>query len=259
MTTHRTGTRDEWLAARLELLPGGEGAHPAQRRAGASGGRRCRGFGSTRRTGSTPTRGAPRWRTSSAGARSSSSTTSCSGPTTRPAARPARRSRTASTGGRAPGPPRRDALGGLAGAAREAPGVPAADGLDLPLGVLARAATSTPISTSRSRGGAAGGHRVQLPARARVANGGRREGAVSSRPWPGPTRPRTPARGRASARSCARTASSTTPIPPTRAGWTGSGACTSGWTAPQGTQRDGPLVAPSRRVRPALRARRGRR
>src|SRR3989441_5739157 len=47
------------------------------------GGRSCRGFGSTRNIDSRPTRGAPRWQTSSEGARSSSSTTSCSGPTTR--------------------------------------------------------------------------------------------------------------------------------------------------------------------------------
>src|SRR2546425_1228219 len=40
---------------------------------------------------------APRWQTSSEGARSSSSTTSCSGLTTRPGVRPARRSRTGST------------------------------------------------------------------------------------------------------------------------------------------------------------------
>jgi hypothetical protein len=45
---------------------------------------------------------------------------------------------------------------------------------------------------------------------------------------------------------------STTPIPPMRAGWTASGACTSGSTALQGAQRDGPLVSPPRRVRQAL-------
>ncbi len=48
------------------------------------GGRNCRGFGSTRRIDSRPTRGAPRWQTFSKGARNSSSTTSCSGPTTLP-------------------------------------------------------------------------------------------------------------------------------------------------------------------------------
>ena len=34
MTDHRTGTREEWLAARLELLDGREGADAAGRRAG---------------------------------------------------------------------------------------------------------------------------------------------------------------------------------------------------------------------------------
>ena len=36
MTTHTIGTREEWLAARLELLAGREGAHATQRRAGAA-------------------------------------------------------------------------------------------------------------------------------------------------------------------------------------------------------------------------------
>ena len=36
MAQHMTGTRQEWLAARLKLLEDGEGAHAAQRRAGAS-------------------------------------------------------------------------------------------------------------------------------------------------------------------------------------------------------------------------------
>ena len=77
---------------------GGEGAHAAQRRAGAAAAGAAVGARSTRRIDSTPTRGARRWQISSADARSSSSTTSCSGPTTRPDARPARRSPTGSTG-----------------------------------------------------------------------------------------------------------------------------------------------------------------
>ena len=36
MTAHRTGPRDEWLAARLELLEAREGADTAQRRTGAA-------------------------------------------------------------------------------------------------------------------------------------------------------------------------------------------------------------------------------
>ena len=45
--------------------------------------------------------------------------------------------------------PRRDALGGIARAARQAAGFQATDGMDVSLGVRARAATST--STSRRR------------------------------------------------------------------------------------------------------------
>ena len=89
-TTHRIGTREEWLAARLELLEAEKDADAAQRRAGAAAAGAALGARWTRTTDSTPTRGAPRSRTSSAGARSCSSTTSCSGPTTRRAARPAR-------------------------------------------------------------------------------------------------------------------------------------------------------------------------
>ena len=66
MTNHVTGTRKKWLAARLKLLK-------AEKEL------------------------TPRWQISSEGARSSSFTTSCSGPTTRQGARPARRSRTGST------------------------------------------------------------------------------------------------------------------------------------------------------------------
>ena len=117
MTKHKTGTRKEWLAARSTCSRrrrNSRGAATSWR----GGGRNCRGSGSTRRIASRPTKGALPWRTSSEGARSSSSTTSCSGPTTRRAVRPARRSRTGSTGSRF-GEPRRHALGGLAGAARD--------------------------------------------------------------------------------------------------------------------------------------------
>ena len=148
MTKHKTGTREEWLAARLELL---KAEKELTRRSDElrGGGRSCRGFGSTRSIDSRPRRAAPRWRTSSEGARSSSSTTSCSGPTTPPAARPARRSRTASTGSRhlanhdvmlwavsrAPLAKLRRTSGGWAG---RFPGRPRS------------AATSTSTSTSRS-------------------------------------------------------------------------------------------------------------
>ena len=96
MTTHMTGTREEWLRARIELLKD-EKQHTRQ------------GDELARRRQELPwvridkeyrfdaEKGAPRSRISSAGARSCSSTTSCSGPTTRRDVRRARRSRTGST------------------------------------------------------------------------------------------------------------------------------------------------------------------
>jgi hypothetical protein len=85
MTDHKIGTREEWLAARLDLL---KAKKALTRRSDelASGGRGCRGFESTRSTVSRPTRV---WRLSpicSEDARSSSSITSCSAPSTQVAA-----------------------------------------------------------------------------------------------------------------------------------------------------------------------------
>jgi predicted dithiol-disulfide oxidoreductase (DUF899 family) len=59
MTDHKTGTREEWLAARLELL---EAEKELTRRSDELARRRQElpGCGSTRSTGSRPTRGAPR-------------------------------------------------------------------------------------------------------------------------------------------------------------------------------------------------------
>ena len=96
---HVTATREEWLAQRLDLL---EAEKELTRRSDelASGDRHCRGSGSTRRIDSTPTKATSRWRTSSRGARSSSSTTSCSDQITRRAVRRARRLRMASTASR---------------------------------------------------------------------------------------------------------------------------------------------------------------
>ena len=48
MTTHLTGTRDEWLAARLDLLAGREGADAARATSWRGSGRRCPGSASTR-------------------------------------------------------------------------------------------------------------------------------------------------------------------------------------------------------------------
>ncbi len=138
MTKHMTGTREEWLAARLEPARGGEGADAAQRRAGAAAPGAAVGPGrqgvSIRDRGS----GAPRWRTCSRGARSSSSTTSCSGPTTRRAVRPARRSRTGSTASAVHLANHDVTLWAVSRAPLEAAGVQAADGVDVSVGVLVR-------------------------------------------------------------------------------------------------------------------------
>jgi predicted dithiol-disulfide oxidoreductase (DUF899 family) len=87
MTKHMTGTREEWLAARLGLLKEEKeltrrGDELALRRRELPWVRVDREY---------------RFETDEGGARSSSSTTSCSVPTTRRGVRPARRSRTDST------------------------------------------------------------------------------------------------------------------------------------------------------------------
>ena len=89
MTTHKTGTRKEWLAARVELLQAEkeltrQSDALAQRRQELPWVRIDKAYRSRRM------RERPRWRISSAGARSCSSTISCSVPTTRRDARPAR-------------------------------------------------------------------------------------------------------------------------------------------------------------------------
>ena len=105
---------------------------------------------------------------------------------------------------RPPGEPRRHAFGGVAGAAREAAGVQAADGVDVSLGVLVRQRLQLSTSTSRSpRSNSAreasntttGARRRSSGARARRAAA--RGRSPSSRPCPEPTWPPTRASGRA--------------------------------------------------------------
>ena len=137
MTDHRTGTHEEWLAARLELLDaekeltrrGDELARLRQDLPWVPIEKEYR-FETDEGTALSST--------SSKGARSCSSTTSCSGPTSRPGVRPARRSPTASPVGGAPRQPRRRVHSGVARAAGEAAGLQAADGLELSVGVFVR-------------------------------------------------------------------------------------------------------------------------
>ena len=83
ITMHKTGTREEWLTARLGLL---DAEKDLTRRSDELAQRRQElpWVRIDKKYRSTPTRGARRWRTSSADDRSCSSTTSCSVRTTRP-------------------------------------------------------------------------------------------------------------------------------------------------------------------------------
>ncbi len=200
MTTHMTGTREEWLAARLELL---EAEKELTRRSDEL----------ARRRQELPwVRIDKEYRfETDEGERLAG------GPLQRALAAPRLplHVRARLHGGlsvllgdrgrvrrlrRPPGEPRRHAFGGVAGAAREAAGVQAADGVDVSLGVLARQRLQLRLQRLVHRGAAArGGHRIQLPAR-RPRDGrdtGRRSPSPSSRPRAEPTRPRTRATGRA--------------------------------------------------------------
>ena len=125
MTTHdRQGRarKEEWLAARLELL---EAEKDLTRRGDEVARRRqdCPGSASTRSIDSRPTRGAPRWRTSSAALAAARLPLHVRArlPGGLPVLLGDRRRVRRVRGG--PREPRRHVDGGFAGAAREAPGV----------------------------------------------------------------------------------------------------------------------------------------
>ena len=83
---------------------------------------------------------------------------------------------------RPPRESRRHALRGVAGAAREAAGVQAADGLELPVGVVVRKRLQLRLPGGVHRGAAAvGNHRVQLPRDGRAAVAGGRSEVRSPR------------------------------------------------------------------------------
>ena len=194
-----TGTREEWLAARLDAARGGEGAHAAQRRAGAAAAGAA--MGSDRQGVSIRDRRGERL---------------AGGPLPRALAAPrlslhvrarlhGRMPVLLGDRGRLqrlrrpPGEPRRDAVGGVPGAAREAAGVQAADGVDVSLGVVVRQRLQRRLQRPVHRGATARGrHRLQLPARGRVAVARQRDGPWHRwRPRPEPMRRRTRASGRA--------------------------------------------------------------
>ena len=138
MTKHMTGTRNEWLAARLELL---EAEKELTRRSDELARQRQElpwvridkeyrfetDEGSASLTGPLPRALAAPRLPLHVRARLHGGVSVLLGDRGR-----VRRPR------RPPGQPRRHAVGGVAGAAREAAGIQAADGVDVPLGVLAR-------------------------------------------------------------------------------------------------------------------------
>src|SRR5438093_1030932 len=159
---------------------------------------------------------------------------------------------------RPPGEPRRHAFGRVAGAAREAAGVQAADGVDVSLGVLVRRRLQRRLQRRVHRGATArGGHRIQLPARGGVATargfgewrrrGRRLRGHERNRRRHVHARAAGHERVRARGRRrlprlfhlCARTGRPLGHVPVAR-------------PRSQGAQRDGRLVAPPRRVQERL-------
>ena len=182
MTKHMTGTREEWLAARLELL---EAEKELTRRSDELARRRQE---------------LPWVRVDKAvSIRDRRGQRLAGGPLPRALAAPRLplHVRARLQGGvsvllgdrgrvqrlrRPPGEPRRHALGGVARAAREAAGVQAADGLDVSLGVLVRQRLQLRLQRLVHRGATARrGHRIQLSARAgfawRAGEAGGGEGA----------------------------------------------------------------------------------
>ena len=178
MTTHTTGTRKEWLAARLDLFKAEKeltrrSDELARQRQGLPV-----GSARTRTTDSTPTREPSRWRTSSKGRSQLLIYHFMFGPDYT-AGCPSCSTIADGFDGFAVhlAAPRCHAGGGVAGAARKTAGIQAANGLDLPLGVVVRAATSTTdfnvwFTEQQQRDG---GIRLQLPERGAGAGTGSRE------------------------------------------------------------------------------------
>ena len=171
MTKHRTGTRDEWLAARLELLEAEKeltrrSDELAQRRQELPWVRIDKEYRFDTDEGSASLADLFRGRSQllvyhfmfgpdyTAGCPSCSAIADGFDGVRRP-----------------PRQPRRHALGGLAGAAREAAGVQAADGVDVPLGVLVRQRLQLRLRRPGHRGATAQRwRRVQLPPRGSVGS-----------------------------------------------------------------------------------------
>ncbi len=182
MTDHKTGTREEWLAARLELLKAEKeltrrSDELARRRQELPWVRIDKEYRFETDKGSSIPRAI-----SSEDARSSSSITSCSGPTTRQGVRPARRSRTAST---ASSFTWRITTSRSAAVSRaplaKLQAYQAADGVERSPGRRRSAATSTTTSRWRAprSSSSRGVDRIQLPRERRAAVAGSRQGRAA--------------------------------------------------------------------------------
>ena len=201
MTTHMTGTREEWLAARLELLQAEKALtrqsdELAQRRQALPWVRVDKAYRFETEEGSASLADLFEGRSQllvyhfmfgpdyKAGC-----------PVLLGDRRRVRRLR------RPSGEPRRHAVGGVAGAARQAAGLQAADGLDAFPGPPRRAATSTSTSTSRSPRSSSAQGASNTTTGAAAMSDGRRAGPGTrrrdSRRPAAPTRPPSRATGRA--------------------------------------------------------------
>ena len=137
---------------------------------------------------------------------------------------------------RPPRESRRHARRGVAGSAGETAGVQAADGLELPLGVVVRQRLQLRLpggGSPRSNGSREPSSTTSTPRTFGRRPARTAPGSTSSHRarWERTGRP-TGEKGLGSVHSCSRMASCTTPTRRTRVGWTASGACTSGSTAP---------------------------
>ncbi len=151
MATHTTGTREEWLTARLEAARGREGISRDAATSWRGGGRSCRGCAIDKDYRFDTDEGSASLQTCFDG-RSQllvyhfmfgpDYTAGC--PSCSAIADGFNGSR------RSSGEPRCDADGGVAGAAREAAGVQAADGVDVSMGVLVRRRFQSATSMSGS-------------------------------------------------------------------------------------------------------------
>ena len=187
MTEHTTGTREEWLAARLELLA----AEKELTRRGDELARQRRALPWVQIETGLSLRDGRRERL--AGRPLPRALTAARLPLHVRARLQRRLSRLLGDRGRlrrlrdSPGQPRRDALGGVARSAREAAGLQATDGLELPVGIRVRERLQPRLRRLRhGRAGACGRPRVQLPRVAHLVAAGGRERAVRLR---GPRRP----------------------------------------------------------------------